>query len=67
MTATEYLCQHFSRMGARLKLQGPEARQGESVRIDVSRDRAAEYFDIRRHEGVTPEIIDLERTRRISC
>jgi hypothetical protein len=64
MSATDYLCRHFSRMGARLKLQGPEARQGESVRIDVSRDHAGEYFDIRRHERVNPEIVDLQPARR---
>ena len=29
MTTTEYLCRHFSRMGARLKVQAPRARQGE--------------------------------------
>lgn len=64
MTATEYLCRHFSRIGARLKLQGPEARQGEIVRIDVSRDRAGEYFDIRRRDGLVPEVLDLEPSRR---
>ena len=42
MTTTEYLCRHFSRMGARLKVQAPGARQGEMIRIDVGRDRAGE-------------------------
>jgi hypothetical protein len=64
MTVTEQLCRHFSRIGARLKLQGPEARQGEIVRIDVSRDRAGEYFDIRRREGLVPEVLDLEPSNR---
>ena len=64
MTTTEYLCRHFSRMGARLKLQEPDMRQGESVRIDVSRDRAGEYFDVRRRDGLTPEILDLQPARR---
>ncbi len=44
MTSTEYLCRHFSRIGARLKLQGPGERQGEKVRIDVGRDRSGRFF-----------------------
>ena len=45
MTTTEYLCRHFSRMGARLKVQAPGPRQGEKVRIDVGRDPSGEFFD----------------------
>jgi hypothetical protein len=45
MTTTEYLCRHFSRTGARLKVQGPRARQGEKIEIDVGRDR--EILDVR--------------------
>jgi hypothetical protein len=46
-------------MGARLKLQGPGVRQGEKVRIDVSRDRDGEFFDVRCQDGVIPEILDV--------
>jgi hypothetical protein len=38
MTANEVVCRHFSRMGARLKIRGPDARQQEKVRIDVATD-----------------------------
>ncbi len=61
---TAYLCRHFSLMGARLKVQGPAARQGEKVRIDVGRDHGGEFFDIRCHEGFVPEILDL-RSRHL--
>jgi hypothetical protein len=44
MTTTEYLCRHFSRMGARLKVQGPRARQGEKHEIDVGRDLIRVYW-----------------------
>jgi len=64
MTTTEYLCRSFSRMGARLTVQGPGARQGEKVRIDVGRDRIGEFFDIRRHEGFIPEVLDLRPDQR---
>ena len=47
MTTTEYLCRHFSRVGARLKIQAPRAWQREKVRIDVGRDRDGEFFDVR--------------------
>jgi hypothetical protein len=60
MTTTEYLCRHFSRMGARLKIQQPGARQREKVSIDVSRDRNGEFFDIRCQDGVAPEILDVQ-------
>jgi hypothetical protein len=64
MTTTEYLCRHFSRMGARLKVQAPGARQGEKVRIDVGLDRDGEFFDVRCHEGFVPEILDVQRASR---
>jgi hypothetical protein len=64
MTTTEFLCRHFSRMGARLKIQGPGVRQGEKVRIDVGRDRDGEFFDVRCHEGVVPEILDVRPDSR---
>lgn len=60
MTSTEYLCRHFSRMGARLQIRVPHARQSEKVRIDVGRDRGGEFFDIRCQEGVVPEILDVQ-------
>jgi hypothetical protein len=64
MTTTEYLCRHFSRMGARVKVQGPGARQVEKVRIDVGRDRDGEYFDVRCHAGFIPEILDVRPDSR---
>jgi hypothetical protein len=64
MTTTEYLCRHFSRMGARLKIQGPGVRQGENVRIDVGRDRDGEFFDVRCRDGVVPEILEVRPASR---
>ena len=64
MTTTEYLCRHFSRMGARLKVQAPGVRQGEKVRIDVGRDRDGEFFDIRCQDGIIPEILDVRPASR---
>ena len=64
MTTTESLCRHFSRMGARLKIQRPGARQGISVRIDVSRDRRGEFFDIRCQPGVLPEVLNVQPAAR---
>ena len=60
MTNTEYLCRHFSRIGARLKLQESRAWQSVKVRIDVGRDRSGEFFEIRSTEEVVPEILDVQ-------
>ncbi len=59
MTTTDSLCRHFSRMGARLKLQPPSPSQGEKIRIDVGRDRVGEFFDIRYHAGIIPGVLDV--------
>ncbi len=64
MTTTESLCRHFSRMGARLKLQPPLPRQGEKVRIDVGRDREGEFFDLRCLDGMLPEVLDVQPAAR---
>jgi hypothetical protein len=64
MTTTEYLCRHFSRMGARLKIQGPGVRQGEKFRIDVGRDRGGEFFDVRCQDGIVSEILDVRPASR---
>ena len=64
MTNTEYLCRHFSRIGARLKIQEPNARQSVKVRIDVGRGRSGEFFDIRCLEDVVPEILDVQPASR---
>src|SRR5437879_1466662 len=61
---TEVLRRHFSRMGARLKVRGPGARQGEKVRIDVGRDRDGEFFDVRCQDGLMPEILDVQPDTR---
>ena len=60
MTTTEVLCRHFSRMGARVKVDGPQRFQAEKIRIDIGRDHDGEYFDIRCHDGIMPEILDVE-------
>jgi len=59
MTTTEFLCRHFSRVGARLKIERPDARQREKVRIDVGRDRDGEFFDVRCQDGSVPEVLDV--------
>jgi hypothetical protein len=64
MTTTDFLCRHFSRMGARLKLEGPRDRQSEKIRIDISTDDDGEFFDIRCHDGVIPEIVDVAPRER---
>jgi len=64
MTNTEYLCRHFSRIRARLKIQEPRAWQSVKVRIDVGRDRSGEFFDIRCFEGAVPEILDVQPASR---
>src|SRR5258708_31126809 len=61
---TEVLRRHFSRMGARLKVRGPGARQGEKVRIDVGRDRDGEFFDVCCQDGLMPEILDVQPDTR---
>jgi hypothetical protein len=60
MTTNEVVCRHFSRIGARLKIRGPDTRLQEKVRIDVDTDRRGEFFDIRCHEGLMPEVLDIQ-------
>jgi hypothetical protein len=60
MTTKEYLCRHFSRMGARVLLRGTGIRQRAKIRIDVSRDRSGEFFDIRCEDDVAPEVLDVQ-------
>src|SRR5689334_12099185 len=66
--ATElFLRRHFARMGARVLLQGLtdwQRRAGMKVRIDVGRDRAGEFFDIRREDGLVPEVLDVRPDSR---
>lgn len=64
MTTQEVLCRHFSRMGARLKIRGPGARQQEKVRIDVDKDHRGEFFDVRCQDGLVPEVLDVEPAAR---
>jgi len=64
MTNTEYLCRHFSRIGARLKIQEPRAWQSVKVRIDVGRDRSGEFFDMRCLGNVAPEVLDVQPASR---
>jgi hypothetical protein len=60
MAANEVLCRHFSRMGARLKIQGLDTRQRGRVRIDVDTDRRGEFFDVRCQDGLMPEVLDVQ-------
>ena len=64
MTTEKYLCRHFFRIGARLKIQEPNTPQSVKVRIDVGRDRSGEFFDIRCFEGTIPEILDVQPPAR---
>lgn len=64
MTTTELLCRHFSRMGARVKVDGPDRFQAGKIQIDIGRDHHGEYFDIRCHDGITPEIVDVQPGER---
>jgi hypothetical protein len=61
---TEVLCRHFSRMGARLKIQAPGARQRGKIRIDVGRDRDGEFFDLRCQDGIQPEVLQVAPSTR---
>jgi hypothetical protein len=64
MKTEESLRRYFDRMGARVFVRGPGPRQREKIRIDVGRDRAGEFFDIRSEEGVVPEILDVQPSAR---
>jgi hypothetical protein len=63
MTTEELLRRHFSRMGARVRVQELGGRPGK-IRIDIGRDRSGEFFDIRCQDGVVPEILDVQRSTR---
>jgi hypothetical protein len=62
MTTEEFLRRHFSRMGARVRVQNNAQRA--KIRIDVGRDRSGEFFDIRCQEGVVPEVLDVQPATR---
>ena len=64
MTTTEFLCRHFSRIGARVKIDRPLWRQDGKFRIDIGRDNSGEFFDIRREYGLIPEILDVAPRER---
>ncbi len=69
MTTEESLRRHFSRMGARVRVlpfgvRERRFRAGTKIRIDVSKDRSGEFFDIRSEEGVAPEILDVQPSTR---
>jgi hypothetical protein len=49
-------------MRARLKIRA--AAKWEKVRIDVSRDRSGEFFDLACQEDVVPEILDVQPALR---
>lgn len=64
MTTEEFLRRHFSRMGARVRVQELGVRPGLKIRIDIGRDRTGEFFDVRCGEGVVPEILDVQPPTR---
>jgi hypothetical protein len=49
-------------MGARLKTVdlGVNPHAWQNVRIDVSRDGAGEFFDVRYQSGFAPELLDVQ-------
>jgi hypothetical protein len=51
-------------MGARLKIQAPDARLREKIRIDVGRDRDGEFFDVRCQDGIEPEVLQVVPSTR---
>ncbi|MBI2684790.1 MAG: hypothetical protein HYX27_00625 [Acidobacteria bacterium] len=64
MTTEEFLRRHFSRMGARVRLNDAGERQTAKIRIDIGRDRYGEFFDLRCQDGVAPEILDVQPDRQ---
>ena len=64
MTTQDFLCRHFSRMGARVRVQSLDVQPGLKIRIDIGRDRSGEFFDIRCEEGVVPEVLDVQPPTR---
>jgi hypothetical protein len=65
---TNLLEAKFARLGARLQI-GPAAvarlgPHGLPVALDVRRDSAGEYFDVRVRPGVTVDVLDLRRRER---
>jgi hypothetical protein len=64
MTTEEFLRRHFSRMGARVRVNERAAPQGLKIRIDVGKDRSGEFFDIRCEDGVVPEVLDVQPPSR---
>lgn len=63
MTSEDYLVRHFSRLGARVRLD-VDVSLWAKIWIDVGRDRAGEFFNLRRQPGVVPEILDVQPARR---
>ena len=62
MNAEVLLYRHFSRMGARVRLRGLDywqQRNGTKIGIDIGRDRYGEFFDIRREDGLVPDVLDV--------
>jgi len=64
MTTDEFLRRHFSRMGARVRVYWPDWWLWVKIRINISRDRWGEFFDIRCQEGVVPEVLDVQPSTR---
>jgi hypothetical protein len=60
MTAQEYLCRHFARMGARVLVRGPSRFQRTKIAIDVGRDRSGELFVIGCEGEVAIEVLDVQ-------
>jgi hypothetical protein len=60
MTAQEYLCRHFARMGARVIVRGRSRFQRTKIAIDVGRDRSGELFVIGCEGEVAIEVLDVQ-------
>lgn len=64
MTTEQFLCRHFSRVGARLRVKERDVPIWVRIRINVGRDRSGEFFDIQCRKGVAPEILDVQPLTR---
>jgi hypothetical protein len=52
------LAAHFGRIGARVRLR--ERSVGDSLRLDIARDKQGRFFDILAHPGTQARVIDVE-------
>ncbi len=62
----DFLVTKFEKMGARVKVTAGDLRRNvrSDVSIDVRRDKAGEYFDVRHRHGVHVDVLDVKPTDR---